>query len=97
MKGPTGFRDDNGREIHYGDLLKCFHFVHYRRRRKCYLYFVVIAVDGVPCVREPHKTSGHQCTLSAVGSGVQIIHDDGHESPDAWFDRPTLASTKGGA
>ena len=88
MKGPTGFYDYHGYPIHYGDLIKVWHFRHYRRRRNCFLYFVVVAVDGVPCIRQYYQTDGYQCTMAGMGQEAEIIQDNGSESPDQWFDRP---------
>jgi hypothetical protein len=39
------YYDKNGVEIENGDLLEIFHFIHYERRRKCYMYHVAILED----------------------------------------------------
>lgn len=45
-KQPTWDRkcyyDNEGVEIEEGDLLEIFHFIHYQRRRKCYMYHVAV-------------------------------------------------------
>lgn len=36
------YYDKDGVEIEEGDLLEVFHFIHYRHRRKCYMYHVAV-------------------------------------------------------
>lgn len=38
--------DKTGREAKRGDLIRTFHFTAANRRRKCYLYFLVVQYDA---------------------------------------------------
>jgi hypothetical protein len=66
---PTGFHDKHGIPIHSGDLIRVFHFTHYMRRRKMYLYFRV-GINGERwVVRNWHDLdeSKWQCLLEHCG------------------------------
>jgi len=42
MEREESYFDECGNEIKEGDLLKVYHFRHYNRRKKCYMYHIVI-------------------------------------------------------
>lgn len=66
---PTGFHDKHGIPIHKGDLIRVFHFAHYLRRRKMYLYFRVGINGGRWVVRSWRDLddSKWQCLLEHCG------------------------------
>jgi len=79
MKIEAPYYDNNGVEIQEGDLLKIYHFRHYLRRRKMYMYHVAILQDwgeaglfwaGKVYHREGKK--GHY-TFRAVANSDRIL------------------------
>ena len=70
----TGFCDRHGIPILVDDLIRVPHYLHRRNRRQMWLYFRVVVVEGVPCVREWHRTEGHQCRLADTANCEVLAH-----------------------
>jgi hypothetical protein len=70
------YYDENGLEIQVDDLLKVFHFRHYRRKEKIYMYHVAILQE-----------SGG--TLWWAGKEYQRMENKGHYLMMATADKET--------
>jgi len=95
--------DSNGREIKAGDLLKIPHFRAARRRRKVYMYKLVVRVtsdriihkDGAYLyavdVGDIHDSGSlekaHRCTLSCCEE-CEIIDGGSVDGNDLFWERP---------
>lgn len=75
------YYDETGFEINEGDLLQVFHFRHYLRKQKMYMYKVVIIKDGYYYGREYNgeHTYGLWCGADEnkiiKGTKVLCCHD----------------------
>lgn len=94
-------RDINGREVRNGDLIKIFHYIDARTKRKCYMYKIVARVNGAlkiasdgqhlfaVCVREIGKygdiSRAHKCRLDVCGE-FEII-DGIMVGNETWYER----------
>ena len=85
-------RDKTGREIKHGDLIKLFHFTSAIRRRKCYMYKLVMeSKDGlvmasVTDIATKGIIGAHRCRLGWASSENMEIIDGFTEC--YWYDRP---------
>lgn len=90
--------DCNGRPIEVGDVIKVFHFTHYLRRRKCYMYKVVTEHKGLKyltCISElaTKGAEAHKCILTKTcmyQKDVEIISGYGPNGGDPYDDRPKV-------
>jgi len=94
-------RDKTGREIKAGDLMKVFHYTHYTRRRKCYLYKLVIEHEGSLWITNAHSLAIHgaevcsKCQLSDNYANVtEIISSVITDDYTDWYDRPREAASE---
>lgn len=82
--------DKTGREILLGDVVKVFHFVHYRRQRHCYMHKHVVGEgqwrDGAEWFRLSHLDGSDKGYFEARDGRrlctyeiVQGAHDDFYE------------------
>lgn len=67
------YYDEDGMEIQENDLLQVFHFIHYRNRRKVYMYHVAVIEDGYWKGKEYHKNEGHYWLKSVADKQTGII------------------------
>jgi len=66
------YYDKNGVEIQEGDLLKVYHFRHYLRRRKMYMYHVAVIEQDHWGGKEYYADKSHYW-LKAVADKDRII------------------------
>jgi hypothetical protein len=90
----TGQYDRRGIPIHYGDLIRVPHYVHYRDRRQMWAYYRVVERSGWPCLRvwDDMRPDSHACALIAL-TDVEILADDGRQRDEqggyvTWNERP---------
>jgi hypothetical protein len=67
------YYDKNGVEIQEGDLLKVYHFRHYLRRRKMYMYHVAVIEQEHWAAKEYYADKSHYW-LKAVADKDRIIN-----------------------
>ena len=98
-------RDVNGREVRPGDVVRVFHYVDRRTRRRCYMYFLVVKHSGKLCVVNiadiwksgsldaAHKTTIQDLQVEIIdGTSRRTEHGDGLET---WYERPkTIIGTR---
>jgi hypothetical protein len=95
LKQPGELYDKHGRPIYPGDLLRSFHFIEARYRRRRYLYHVAVMRDGAmrmePTAFLHSRKGGGECLMSQElldSNEAEII--DGHGPGDCldFYDRP---------
>lgn len=87
MKKGEIFFDKNFVEIQEGDLLKVFHFIHYRRRRKVFMYHVVTFEEGYFKGKSYHADKSHYFLFTVsnkdnVITGAEVISKKGWEDEE---------------
>jgi hypothetical protein len=74
------YYDECGNEIMEGDLLRVYHFRHYKRRKLCYMYHVAILVDDRGKLywqgKEYHRNEnkGHYNLRAVADPKTRVIH-----------------------
>ena len=91
MAKPGEAHDKNGIPIYPGDVLRTFHFRHYRHRRKMYLYHVArLRSDGhmeaVPAGSIGTAVDGGTFNL-LEGNACEIVQSSHNEAED-FINRP---------
>lgn len=81
--------DQRGKQILVGDLLKVFHFR--TRRRKYYIYFVVVMEETEPfpiMAVKSHYANKPHCRMYVLANNSQRIYIDAKIIGDMVFDLP---------
>lgn len=77
VDGP--YYDKRGMEIRENDLIKIFHFIHYRRRKKTYMYHVVTLKQNQGkwyfSAREYYKKDDGHYWLKAVADKNNVLRN----------------------
>lgn len=85
------YYDQNGMEIGEGDLLQIFHFIHYLRRKKCYMYHVAViqqTPDGPYWAGKDYNVDGNKghywfkaiANKDGIMRGYRVIHKNDFEN-----------------
>ena len=87
-------RDKTGREIKAGDILREFHFVHRVRHRHCYMYKLVVEINGklhfvnIQDLGTVGLDGAHKGLLSWMATGaIEIIDSSDGPGDTDWYDR----------
>jgi hypothetical protein len=81
-KEATGYHDSHGIPICVGDLIRVFHFVHYRNKRTMYMYFRVAKIDGKYVAQNWNDLDAtkYQCLLEHCGlCDSDVLASDGND------------------